>query len=367
MALGSILVYIDGVMEHEHYRSQPSRIILNAAAFVVVMGGLHMARGIIGPVLLAAFIAIVCWPLVAWLRDRKVPIWLALAIVVGLILAIATVMGVIVGNSAKEFVANIPIYQELAKERLGEILQKIMHYRGLGRYHISELSFSGLSDSESLMNFAAKTANLFGNVMGLSVLVIMTAVFMLLEAVDLPAKVDAAFGTDEVERDKLKKFFTDIKGYLWIKTVMNLAMAVLVSISLALIGVDYPVLWGLVTFILHYIPNVGAIIAGIPATILAFVQLGLMPSLAAALIYVIINMVIGNLVEPRVMGQNLGLSTLVVFIGLLFWGYVLGTVGMFLSVPLTTAVKFALESREETKWLAILLGPEGGPPADVEA
>lgn len=340
--------------------------MLNAAAFVVVMAGLHLARGIIGPVLLAAFIAVVCWPLVAWLRDRRVSVWLALIIVVCLILGIGTVIGVIVGNSAKEFIGNIPIYQELAKERLNEIVQGFSHYRGLSRYKLPEPSFEKFFDSGVMMSLAARTANIFGNMMGLSVLIIMTVVFMLLEAIDLPRKFNAAFGTDARERDKLKGFFDDIKNYLWIKTVMNLAMAVLVSISLALIGVDYPILWGLVTFILHYIPNIGAIIAGIPATILAFVQLGLVPSLAAAATYIIINMVIGNLVEPRVMGRNLGLSTLVVFIGLLFWGFVLGTVGMFLSVPLTTSVKVALETCEETRWLAILLGPEGGPPGDEE-
>ncbi|HAY38324.1 MAG TPA: hypothetical protein DCY53_02645, partial [Desulfobacteraceae bacterium] len=133
----------------------------------------------------------------------------------------------------------------------------------------------------------------------------------------------------------------------------------------------YAVLWGLLAFFLNYVPNIGSIIAAIPAILLALIQLGFVKSIIVAGGFVVINLVVGNVIEPRFMGRGLGLSTLVVFLSLLFWGWVLGPVGMLLSVPLTMTAKIALDSREETRWLAILLGSEitvkDGEPTTEEA
>ena len=117
-------------------------------------------------------------------------------------------------------------------------------------------------------------------------------------------------------------------------------------------------LWGVLAFLLNYIPNLGSIIAGTPAVLLAFIQFGLGRALVVAAGYVVINIVFGNMIEPKIMGQRLGLSTLTVFLSLVFWGWVWGPVGMILSVPLTMVVKIALESKTETRWIALLLGSE---------
>lgn len=148
-----------------------------------------------------------------------------------------------------------------------------------------------------------------------------------------------------------------------IKTWVSLATGILISAWAAILGVDYPLLWGLLAFALNYVPNIGSIIAAVPAVLLALVQLGLFKALLTAGGYVAVNLIMGNVVEPRFMGRGLGLSTLVVFLSLLFWGWVLGPVGMLLSVPLTITAKIALDSREETRWVAILLGPEKAVPA----
>jgi len=131
----------------------------------------------------------------------------------------------------------------------------------------------------------------------------------------------------------------------------------IIAIAMWIIGVDYPVLWGVLAFMLNFVPNIGSIIAAVPAVLLAMVQLGLPSALVVAAVYVAVNVLIGNIVEPRFMGKGLGLSTLVVFVSLVFWGWVLGPVGMLLSVPLTITVKLALDSKPETQWLGHLLGP----------
>jgi AI-2 transport protein TqsA len=124
---------------------------------------------------------------------------------------------------------------------------------------------------------------------------------------------------------------------------------------LSLIGVDFAPTWGLLAFLLNFIPNIGSIIAAVPAILLALIQLGLPSALLTLLGYLVVNITIGNFLEPRVMGRSLGLSTLVVFLSLLFWGWVLGPIGMVLSVPLTMTAKIALAVNEDTRWLAVLL------------
>jgi predicted PurR-regulated permease PerM len=125
-----------------------------------------------------------------------------------------------------------------------------------------------------------------------------------------------------------------------------------------ILGVDFPIIWGVLAFLLNYVPNLGSIVAAIPPMLLAFVQYGGGTAFLVAAGYTVINLVIGNIIEPRFMGQGLGLSTLVVFLSLVFWGWLFGPVGMLLSVPLTMMLKIGFESHPDTRWLAIVLGPE---------
>ena len=120
-------------------------------------------------------------------------------------------------------------------------------------------------------------------------------------------------------------------------------------------GLDFPVLWGLLAFLLNYVPNIGSLIASIPAILIALIQFGPLQALMIAVGYFVINITIGGVVEPRLMGRGLGLSTLVVFLSVGFWGWIFGPVGMLLSVPLTMTAKLALESSESTASVALLL------------
>jgi predicted PurR-regulated permease PerM len=120
-------------------------------------------------------------------------------------------------------------------------------------------------------------------------------------------------------------------------------------------GLDHAIMWGLIAFFLNYIPNIGSIIASIPAILIALIQFNFFYAFLVALIYIFINIIMGSIIEPKYLGKELGLSTLIIFLSLIFWGWLLGPVGMLLSVPLTMVMKIALESSNDTKWIAILL------------
>ncbi|MFT4753531.1 MAG: AI-2 transport protein TqsA, partial [Salibacteraceae bacterium] len=159
---------------------------------------------------------------------------------------------------------------------------------------------------------------------------------------------------------------SQINQYLAIKTVTSFITGLVIGLLLWAIGVDFPFMWGLIAFLMNYIPNIGSIIAAVPAMFMAFINLGPSGIIWTGTIFLAINITIGSVIEPKIMGKGLGISTLVVLLSLIFWGWILGTIGMFLSIPLTLAAKIAFESQESTKWIAILLGTERDAEAIIE-
>ncbi len=335
------------------------RFMLTAAGFVIVVAGMRAAEAILVPFLLASFLAVICAPPVFWLENRRVPAPLAVTLVVIGILAVELIVVALVGTSVDDFYQAIPGYQQRLQQEAAGLLS------WLGRLGIEppDRSLVEQIDPGAAMRLVANMLSGLGGVLTNTFLILLTVIFMLLEASGFPAKLHAAFGDGEELFGSIRKFTGGLKRYLAIKTVVSLLTGVAVAAWLALLGVDFPVLWGLLAFLLNYVPNIGSIIAAAPAVLLGFIQFGIGRAMLAALGYLVVNVVFGNVVEPRFMGRGLGISTLVVFISLVFWGWVLGPVGMLLSVPLTMTVKIALETGRDTRWVAVLLGG----PADVEA
>jgi predicted PurR-regulated permease PerM len=208
------------------------------------------------------------------------------------------------------------------------------------------------------MGLAATILNSLKDVLTNTFLIFFTMIFILLEASSVQIKVEAAFGRTENSLDRPRVFLQNIGRYLGIKTIVSFATGICAGVLTWSIGVDFPLLWAMLAFLLNYVPTIGSIIAAVPAVLLALVQLGPGEAGATALGFAGINVIFGNLLEPRLMGYGVGISPMIVFIGLVFWGWVFGPVGMLLSVPLTMTLKLALESDERTRWVAILIGSE---------
>ncbi|OGP54176.1 MAG: hypothetical protein A2Y65_00375 [Deltaproteobacteria bacterium RBG_13_52_11] len=331
-----------------------AQVLLIIAAFIVVVAGMQAAKAIIVPFLLAAFISIISSPPLFWLKERKVPTWLALLIVMFGILFFLLLIAGLVASSVNDFSEKLPFYEARLKGQTDAVLGWLERID----VDVARLELDKIFNSAAVMKFVAMLLNELGGVLTNGFLILLTVIFILLEASSIPTKLHAIFRDPEASLGRIKHFTGTVNRYIAIKTGISLATGTFVAIFLIIMGVDYPLLWGVLTFILGYIPNIGSIMAAVPAILLTIVQLGLGRTLGVIIGYVVINMVMGNIIEPRLMGRGLGLSTLVVFVSLIFWGWILGPVGMVLSVPLTMTVKIALDSSEDTRWIAVLLGSE---------
>lgn len=327
--------------------------LVSVAAVVVIIYGMQFAKALLVPFLVALFLALITVRPMLWMQSKRVPAILAALIIVSAIVLILTVVGAIVGTSIAEFTAALPSYQS----RLDTIVNGAIRF-GVEKLGMDE-TIQGIGDMLNPGFAMGMVARLLNGMRGLLTnvfLIFITMIFLLLEASTIRTKVAAAFGSAADNVDKQRLFLQDLGRYLGIKTVVSFATGFLAWVVTWAIGVDFPLLWGMLAFLLNYVPTVGSIIAAVPPVLLALVQFGPGEAIGVLAGFVAINILFGNFLEPRLMGYGVGISPLVVIIGLFFWGWVLGPIGMLLSVPLTMTLKMALESNEDTRWIAIFLG-----------
>ncbi len=337
-------------------KATPSQMLVTMAAFVVVVAGMRASAEIIVPFLLALFIAVISAPALDGLERRGLPRAAAMIVVLAVIVAIGMAITGMVGASLRQFSENLPEYTA----RLNGYTNAVGGWlNGIG-IPLDSRDFRGLMDAGKVMNLAGEVFNSFGGVLTNAFLIFLTVVFILFETASFAVKLRAVADDPDDTLERIANVTGSIKRYLAIKTLMSLATGVVIGVGLKLIGVEHAALWALLAFMLNYVPNIGSIIAAVPAVLFALVQLGVGGALATAAVFAVVNIVIGSVLEPRYMGRGLGLSTLVVFVSLVFWGWVLGPVGMFLSVPLTMTAKIALAENQGTHWIAVFLGSGHG-------
>jgi AI-2 transport protein TqsA len=269
-------------------------------------------------------------------------------------ITILLIVGAIVGASINSFYTELPVYQTRLREQVSAF-QSFLATKGIRGM---EKVLLGFVNPGAVMSLTASLLAGLGSALSNIVLILLTVAFILFEASSFPVKLRAVLGHPQQVFPQFTRFVGDIERYMIIKTLISLATGILIGIWLSILGVDFPILWGFLAFLLNYVPNVGSIIAAIPAVLLALIQLGIGTAVMATAGYMAINFILDTVIETRLMGQRLGLSTLVVFLSLIFWGSLLGPVGMVLCIPLTMTLKFACENNKGTQWIAVLLGPE---------
>ena len=326
--------------------------VIKLAALIIIFAGIIYAKVIIAPILLALFISIVSIPPISWLRRKRIPGWIAIIIVILLLFLLFSGFASLIGGTLTFFLRNVVKYESTIITITNSVIQ-FLNNKGL---NIPEDQISKFIEPERIQQFTTSAVKEFFTMLGNAFLIFLIILFILMEFSSFIIKAKAITNGSYKSIFYISTILKNIRHYLAIKTLICLVIGVFTYIALLIIGVDYPLLWALLTGLMNYIPNIGSIIATIPAFLFAMVQLGLGGAIWTLASFVVIHNVFGNFVEPKLMGKGLDLSALVVILSLLFWGFLLGPVGMFLATPFTLTIKIIMEQKEKTRWIAILLG-----------
>lgn len=330
----------------------PAPIII--ASLIIIIAGAIFAKPIVIPFLMSLFLSIILLSPIRWLRSKKVPRGLSIVIVFSLIIVLFTGFGELIGNSLSSFSKDVPKYEQKFSNMENSIVQ---FFDAKGINFSSEKLFKNV-DTSRVMGLTTDILGQLGGFMGQTITIFMLMLFLLFEMDSVALKARAIAKSTNLTLSYFRTIGNNIRHYLFIKTLTSLLTGLLIWFFLYVIGLKYAILWGLIAFLLNYIPNIGSIIAAIPAVLFAMIELEFGGVIWTIIIFASVNIIVGSLIEPKVMGKGLGLSTFVVFAGLIFWGFLFGTVGMFLSVPLTITIKVILEQNERTKWIAVILGTQ---------
>jgi len=346
------------------------KVMVSLAALVVVIGGLRAAAPLLAPVMLAFFLAVLSLPILRVWRKWKVPGFLAVLLTVMVDISILSPIAIIGLNLTNEFkgdginsitrgVAELSIKSKV-------FLKEHMDYE----MNLDDRELQA-SARKYLVDFIGGTAAVLKNLF----FVVIIMIFFLTEAGGFSRKIAAIRRANGPNLKRFQNTAKDIQKYLGIKTVISAITGVAAGLLTHALGLQFAVLWGLVAFIFNYVPAIGSIVASLPPAFLALVDTGanMEPGIGLASLvllgYLAINMLLGNFIEPMLLGHRFGVSTSVVILSVLFWGWVWGIIGMFLAVPLTMLVKVMVDNSADFRWLSIAMGgqdpalAEGGPEA----
>ena len=349
-----------------------ARFLLILACLVVVVYGLKSSAPILLPTALALFLSVLSLPIMLWLVHHRVPAGFATLITVLIFVSVVGLLILVASQSVTDLQDNIQRYQDLFGVRVAAVIEWV---DGLSpNFDVSPYITTDLINPTAVVDLVQGTIGRIAQFFGTTFIVFLIMAFMLGEATVFPEKIRYVLGQNAGDEDRLAKVVTEVQTYLGIKTMVSLATGLVLGLWAYFMKLEFALLLGLMAFLLNYVPTFGSIIAAVPAVLLSIVLHGTVThALFVAMGYVVVNVLFGNILEPNLLGRRLGLSTLVVILSLLFWGWAWGPLGALLSVPLTVMVKIWLENTHDLRWVAVLLDkspppvPAGGAGTDPEA
>ena len=400
-------------------RNTGFKLLLSLACVIIVIGGLKAASGFLTPILLGAFLAILSLPITTWFKNHRVPHPLAVVMTVAIDLLILFALILATANIMPNFQKSAAKYDQRLRMTVLEKVDQIETWMNTNIGPIQEWFNEAVGDDEpgateneetedvpaetpavsndtiipqdeevppapvrpvaapvefdlrstvenlltfnrlvSVVNWVNQTDVIpkITSFFTKTFLAFILMIFILAEANRFASTIGEIVEARGPNLRKFRNASRDVQRYLGIKTVASIVTGFLAWLVCALFGVEFAVLWGLLAFFLNYVPTIGSLVAAIPPVLVALLQLGFWPSFGLAIFYLLINVTIGNFIEPMLLGKRFGISTVVVILSVLFWGWVWGPVGMFLSVPLTMIIKIMLENSDDFRWISIMMG-----------
>jgi AI-2 transport protein TqsA len=340
--------------------------LLSLLAIIAIGTVLSALQSVLLPFVIAFFLSYVFKPVVLALRKRKVPMAVAVVVVLLLVLAIISGVSVVIGASAKSFIAALPRYQgKLESLLLGTVTSIEQTGRSLGLIK-QEFRMEDVISLRSLTPVLTSSIGSFVSFFSNAFLVLLFMIFILAGSGQLIAKLDSV--SNDAQSNRISRVLASIdrqvRQYMLTKTLISLCSGMLSTIALSILGVDFALLWGFLIFLLNYVPNLGSLLATAFPVLVALVQFDSFTVPVVVLIsLIVIQNVMGNVVEPKLMAFSLNLSPLLILASLLFWGWIWGIWGMILSVPIMAILKIVFENVDALRPVAVLMS--SGPPKKV--
>jgi predicted PurR-regulated permease PerM len=314
-------------------------ILLGAAAAVVTLAGVRAVAWLIGPAFLALMIVIAVSPVQAWLVRHRFPRWLTTLLVVVLVYALLVALVLVLVVSVAKLATLLPQYADRAKSLVDSVTNSLAEF-GVGQGQIK--ASSGSLDLGRVTQYVGKLLADVGGVLTSVVFLLALLLFLSVEAGGAEDRMAAIAADRPWASNALRQFASGTRSYLLVTTIFGLIVAVLDAGALALLGIPVPILWGLLAFVTNYIPNVGFVLGLVPPALLALLSGGWERMVVVIVIYSLLNFVVQSLIQPRFVGDSVGLSATVTFVALVFWAWLLGPLGALLAIPLTLLAKALL-------------------------
>lgn len=328
-----------------------ARLLISVAALIVVIAGMQAAQSILVPFLFAFFLTILGAGPMQFLERNGVPSIVAVLLITLFFVGIFLGIGFLFSKSIDSFSVALPEY----RERFINLVHSLNHYLGTFNIHLSTEEVRNSLETSTVFAWVGKAAGNLVSWFKAVLLVLILMVFMLFEASALGTKIHSALA-NAMNIERLSEVAGDVQKYLAIKTFTSALTGICVYFWVLFFNIDFAILWGLIAFLFNFVPVIGSIVASIPAILICLITQDVGTTIILTIGYIVVNIGISNFFEPILFGQKLGLSPLVVFLSLLFWGFIWGPAGMLLAIPLTMVAKIFLEHSDEFKWIAGLMG-----------
>ncbi|MCK6580013.1 MAG: AI-2E family transporter [Anaerolineae bacterium] len=335
--------------------SRTARWLVVSASIIIVIAGMRVFSEQLSAFLMAALIAMLCAPLQAHLQRRGLSAGLSLTLVLALILVLGVALVAFIGISTNQLIHKLPDYQDQLHQMEATV------WAQLDQFGLSEQTVAAVEsiDLQSLFPFVSGLLRATVDSLGSVLLVFLILLYMLIDAPHIPGRLRAVLDSESRWLERAGTFIASVQRYMILKTVFGVIIAAIQTVVMVIMGVDFAVQWGVLAVIANYIPNIGFVLGVIPPVAVTLLEKGPAMAVLLLVVYSAINNIIENWVAPRFMAEELGISSLFIFLSLIFWTWVLGAAGALLAVPLTLLVKIMLLEAEQGARGLVALISEG--------
>ena len=348
------------IIYKEKHKMQSNKVATACLVLIVIFiggVGLRQARPVLFPFFLAAFLSFILYPVQDFLTKKKIPKWISIVFLVLISFSIIYLMSILFYSAGKTFASEFPSYGK----KISSILTSLQGKLKLTQVDPETVDWSKHLDLSRIGGILVSSLGPFFSFISNLFLIFLFLIFIM--AGRGKTKIKLVNSLTKARSDKvidvIQKIDSQIQKYLAIKTIVSFFTGIFVTIVLLSFGLDFAIAFGFLAFLLNYIPNIGSFIATVFPVTIAFFQFPTIWPAFWILIFVIsIQMIMGNVVEPRLMGHGLGLSPLVVLFFLFFWGWLWGIPGMILAVPIAAIVKIVCNNIPELKFIAALMSKD---------